>query len=737
MSEKIPSISKSEVDVEVVSATGQEITEGLYETVDFFESHKYDDSLQEKFVELTGVDPRNFFTDETLSKLTSLDQGERLVLLAKSAMFITTNSDDVNRYLDYFPKDVEVLEEVAFRYADRPSDSATFVLLSTVADRFTASHSNKQLLEIEKRRQLAPDFLLDGYEYNMGTSRIEEDFGDASVGYIDASREANELSFAGSKPFNNSSPFSSPEFEALDEADKSHMLRICLGSQQLTLVFEEAFNSAFTEDSVSRMNQRMQNNAESEFKTNPYNVAHSMLYGTLQGNSSYEIPQARFEREMNSTAETGGYVEEYAEHKLTLATIEAFTKREPNPENVSLLVDFWNKNRNPIFGNIIAEALTVQGSEQAAQELMELIKSDTRNKNALASVLYRLELGRIGMSEEGVKYMGRLYNLGEFNNPDFFVNRLTAEGQIGVFDDEEKMVGYFGLGDMTGEQTQVSTEVMSVTYETLFKNHGEISEEEREKREFFIQEFTEKYFSLYNENFYKETGVRVNNLTFEEQGWFLSFVSEADVDNQEKLYQFVRKFGEEGMRAFLSMEFDRSIGTHIVEDIGSSDKAGEILGLYNHLLLATRSTIEQLGDSVSKEVKNSLETSLMKKAKDILAGDINDEEAMQKLEQVRVDNFVFVSAFRSLRMEGIIDDEEDLKILDGASFESVEASKLTPADKKQMFNIFDKNWSGESEEFSSKVKYGLEASLTSPVTSFSLLRHRMLLILICTSVPSM
>lgn len=108
------------------------------------------------------------------------------------------------------------------------------------------------------------------------------------------------------------------------------------------------------------------------------------------------------------------------------------------------------------------------------------------------------------MSPEGVRYMGRLYNLGELNNPDFFVNRLTANGQVGVFDDAQKMVGYFELGDLSDEQDQINTEVMAVTYETLFKDRGDVSDEERLRRERFIKEFTEKYFELYNNKFYEK-----------------------------------------------------------------------------------------------------------------------------------------------------------------------------------------------------------------------------------------
>lgn len=693
-----------------------------YDTVDFYEQHKFDEDLDARFTEMTGGDPRNFFSNEVLNELDQIDPGTRTVLLARASMHVTTRPSDIGRYLDRFPEDIGVMEAMVSEFSDCPPDGITFVFTSMLSDRFPERNRNSQMSEIYERRELAPDYLLSGYEYNMGSARIEEEFGDAGRGYVEASREASELEFAGDRPFERRTPFDIPEFEALEESEKSRMLRLCLGAQQLGLVFDEALNSHFTKKSIER-NKRLNQEIWESTGAPIHDPAHSMIFGTVQANSVYEMPQSRFEREMNSTAETGGFVEEYAEHKLTLATVEAFSKREPDPENVKLLVDFWNKNRNPIFGNAIAEALSVQGPEQASQKLLELIRADVRDKNALASILYRLELGKIGMSEEGVRYMGRLYNLGELNNPDFFVNRLTSNGEVGVFDDEEKMVGYFELGDLSDDTEQIDVDVLAITYDTLFKDRGEVSEEERARREAFIKEFTEKYFEVYNERFFEKTGTRFNNLTFEEQGWFLSFVSEAGPNLQERVYDFVDQFGEDGIRAFLSMEFDRNMGHHVMEKIAASPKGADILGLYNHLVIGTRNTVREFGDNVSPEVNKKLDANLMRRAKDILASDISDEETLEALEQVRVENVIFTTAFRTLRSEGVIAEAEDISIMESASFESVPASTLSPSDRARMLEIFDAFWQNEPVEFSSKVRAGLETSFSKPETGFYTLRH--------------
>lgn len=716
-----------------------------FEALEFFEDNKFDSEIMERFEEMTKGDPRNFFSDEVLNQLYNVDQGTRTILLARASMHVTTRPSDVDVYLGHFPGDAEVLKTMVSTYSSgRSPDGITFVFTSLLSDRFPESNRNAQMSEIYERRELAPDYLLKGYECNMGSARIEAEFGEAGRGYVEASQEASELEFAGARPFERRTPFDTPEFESLNESEKSRMLRLCLGTQQLGMVFNEALNSAFTREFFERQRARNRQRAHSPYAAMTYDPAHSMLYGTEQPNSVYEMPQSRFEQEMSSTAEIGGFVEEYAEHKLTLATIEAFSKREPDPENVSLLVDFWNKNRNPIFGNAVAEALSIQGPEQASQEILALIRTETRNKNALASILYRLELGKIGMSEEGVRYMGRLYNLGELNNPDFFVNRLSPQGEVGVFNEERELLGFFELGDLSDGQTEIATKVRALTYENLFKDRGDVSEEERARRERFVTEFNQKYFDSYHSDFFEGTGVRFNNLTLEEQGWFLSFVGDTRLtseteSNQEtetevgeflgqgnyhaSVRDFVIRFGENGIRSFLSMEFDRDMGHHVMENIAASPKADEILALYNHLIIAGRKTVSELRDKISPEVADKLESNLLRRAKDTLASDISDDAVLQALEKIRVENAIFTTAFRTLRTEGEITEAEDVALMEAASFESVPSTILPPSDRAKMLKIFDAFWNSEPIEFSSKVRAGLEASFSRPETSFFVLRH--------------
>lgn len=288
----------------------KEETADPYAVVDYFEQHKFSKDLDNTFTQLTGDDPRKFFSEEVLSELRKKSVSERSVLLARVCMHVTTRPSDIGRYLDYFPEDTEALGVMVSEFCQDSPDGITFVFVSMLANRFPEVNQNVQMSEIYDRRELAPDFLLVGYEHNMGSARIANEFGEAGRGYVEASKEANELEFAGDRPFERRTPFNTREFEALEEPEKSKMLRTCLGAQQLGMVFGEALNSAFTKDSVQRTNERIrQSKVERGGYGIDYDPGHSMIYGTVQGNSAYELPASFFEREMNSTAETGGYVE--------------------------------------------------------------------------------------------------------------------------------------------------------------------------------------------------------------------------------------------------------------------------------------------------------------------------------------------------------------------------------------------------------------------------------------------
>lgn len=221
---------------------------------------------------------------------------------------------------------------------------------------------------------------------------------------------------------------------------------------------------------------------------------------------------------------------------------------------------------------------------RAISGLLELIKKekDPIDKALATRVVYHLEFGHVGISAEGVKYLERMYDLGEYNNPDFHVSRLTADGEVGIFDEELKLIKYFHLGDLSTDENKVRAQVLDVTYETLFVARPNETEEERKERMIYLKEFKANYHKLAEDKIFVETGVHLNNLSFREQGWFLIYFSTVDGVQKARIKRFLGVFGEEGLKTFLALELDRGMGEKILEmtENGDNNEVKKILGDY-------------------------------------------------------------------------------------------------------------------------------------------------------------
>ncbi len=191
--------------------------------------------------------------------------------------------------------------------------------------------------------------------------------------------------------------------------------------------------------------------------------------------------------------------------------------------------------------------------------LLPLVRSeDQLTRKMSAAILYRLELGRLGISEEGVRYLGKLYDLGEMNKPGYFAQRLSPSGHIGVFDSEEKLAKYFELGDLSSIDEVIRPQVLDLTYEMLFIPKVDETPDERKLREELLQIFKEKYLEVYDDKFFSQTGVRINSLDLHEQGWFLAYYVKANLYEKEGLIRFAKQWGELGLKAFLVAEYGGS-----------------------------------------------------------------------------------------------------------------------------------------------------------------------------------
>jgi len=216
----------------------------------------------------------------------------------------------------------------------------------------------------------------------------------------------------------------------------------------------------------------------------------------------------------------------------------------------------------------VADCISKIDANYGAQRLLEVMRKtqDPYMKRVAAKMLCRMELGRIGISEEGVRYLDKVFDLAEYNNPDFFVQRLTSEGDIGIFDEKtQKLLKYFKLKGLDSPQAKIKAQVLDFVFETFFTPRADETPEQRKQKENYIEELKEHYFEIIKDALFEETGMRFNNLSFKEQGWFLQLLFRADNQTKKRLETFVEKYGEFGIKAFTAMEYDEENYLKILE----------------------------------------------------------------------------------------------------------------------------------------------------------------------------
>ncbi len=266
-----------------------------------------------------------------------------------------------------------------------------------------------------------------------------------------------------------------------------------------------------------------------------------------------------------------------------------------------------------------------QAPAAAGKELMEKIQTteDRLTKVLATRLLYRLELGKIGMSERGVNYLGKTFDLGEYNRPEYSAHRATGDGQVAVFDNQQHAIGFFQLRDLDSPEIVLQARLLDFTHATLFHTNPNETEAERTEREQILQEFKANYFKTYLTDFGQETGVMFNNLSFREQGWFLWYMQHAPSEDRARAITFIKTYHEPGFRLFVALETDKAAGSKLL-DLADRLTPQEMTGLIeDYQRVAGRVELiaaEVSADFEPEDLHNEvLIQGLLVRAKDLLA----------------------------------------------------------------------------------------------------------------------
>jgi len=708
-----------------------------WDIVEDFDNKKDEGSLEKIYEEKYKSNPECFFTDENLEYLATMTGGERLNLLASAAYSLFITPKMAEKYYSRFPADLEAVDKI-FKFDRRNLDVRKYYLFCLSA--LSMDRSGLRVVErpdsynylmgdleqyygIARRRQEAPKFLLSNFK-DMPMLEDFAEFGSAKDGLFETLKQASDYRYTASNLLNTKKMFSD-EFEKLPEEDKARFLNKCLAYFQYFLLHNETYKSGFSPESVAYDERRTKMNKFSW----GYDVAHSMIYKTYRPGKSYELQQGVFDHEMSSTADRGGDVEEYANHKMLLATLNRLKDIQVNQdETTKLVVELWNKNRNPIFANAIAETLSEQNVNLAAAQLLELLHSEKDKKEPIAAMLYRLEFGKIGISREGVQYLEKIYDLGDYNNPGYHASRLTSDGEMGIFNEELELIKYFHLGRLDTEEKRVKARVMDFTYDTLFIGRQGENEQEKNKREEYLTEFKKNYYQISEEQIFKTTGMRLNSLSFKEQGWFLIYFNQATEEEKKRLLNFVADYKEDGIKSFLSLEADQNLGEKIIDLGGRMDK--ESAAIVFHYL----AEIVDLAEKENDELKNlflkegeatnldwrEIRLSLLRKTNDTI--NRCQQESQTRLNPETIKNLLnglsksgaemllLTSVLKEAKLSG---ETIDLEIIKDLSLDiKMYGERIKEKDKKEILNIAHDNWQSFGNQQMAKVVIdGLKESL--------------------------
>ena len=702
-----PELELSEENLALAADLSQEINSNRQVKKDWFEKY--------------SGQPLSFFDDDNLLKLKEMGSRDRLSALACAAESLQITNERVKKYYALFPDDLAIVERHCQDRAGQPDANSTWALWNLSypfmkncqcewvdnGDFKYPCGKYENIAAISERRRQAPTRLLSGFS-DLEVENFEK-FGPAAKGFSDLLNDIRVPDFQ-KESFVEPRKMLSADFLALAEEEKAAFLRQALACLHDEKVWQEVYNSGFLP-------------GFSRFISKNNSPIHSVVFQTEHSNSFYKN-EGIFLYSLDSSAERGGFIEENAIERTLLQVIESLGQLKAEPEkNIDTLLEFWNKNRNPLFSGAVARALSAQDPNLAVAKLIPMLKEEKNNKNFLTAMLYRLEFGQINISEAGVSYLQKVYDLGEYNNPNYHASRLTGDGEIGIFDEESELIKYFELGDLQNQEKTVKAKVLDFTYETLFIGRPDESEGERVEREKYLAEFKKNYSQIAGDKIFETTGVKLNNLSFKEQGWFIKYFSDCSEEDREALRTFVGHQREEGIKTFLAMEIDENLSQKII-DLDRNLSADAARALF----LKLASVVDLAGQEAdalkehfltSAEPKNidwqAVRRALLQRLKQlILEADCHSareaSEMISGLERVKADMIFFAAVMKNVR--------ETEKDLDWNLIRDLNLSikdygeELGQKEKDEVINMSRINWEGYgNKKMADVVQNGLELAL--------------------------
>lgn len=394
-------------------------------------------------------------------------------------------------------------------------------------------------------------------------------------------------------------------------------------------------------------------------------------------------------------------------------------KLEGSEENIKMVIGVLKDNFPKMFENFNGVSTFFNKNPGvSSRELLKLRQEEEHSphKVFLTMLIYRLEFGEMNISEEGLEYLGKKLDLGEFNSGNYFAHRGTGDGKIFIFgQDDKELKSYVDFATVDNDEQEKNTlkvEMLSFTYDVLFVPKLDETAEDKEQKIKFVEEFKEKYFKVYLEDLAGKVGVNLNNFGIREQAWFLWYFESCDENRQSRVVDFLKKYGENGFGIFVLQEMDHKTGDKILE-IGEKGNEGEVKKIFAEiesiirLSELTEKEIEQMffeDDTKGFVKKDKITQDILNRSLQVLneyydlveRGETGHQNLEDKLQKNKKDLILFAAVFKNAFAKG---QEIDFSQIKGLDLSIMDSGELSDQDKKQMRDIFKGNRTGVSPEF--------------------------------------
>ena len=271
---------------------------------------------------------------------------------------------------------------------------------------------------------------------------------------------------------------------------------------------------------------------------------------------------------------------------------------------------------------------------------------------------------------------------------------------------------------------KVRATLFDISYETLFIGKPNETNEEREQRLKYLEEFKKNYYSLAHESVFESTGFQLNNLSFKEQGWFLIYFNKSSEQERKRLTNFVSNFGEEGIKAFLSLEQGEESAEnilHIAESI-DHESALAVYLKFNEVASFIKKTDQELSATYLHDNKHiSPASEIIKRAEKILTqysssirypdspkneSQSETRQILKDLDHIRTDLIIFSAVFKSC-----FDNNNNLSFDDviDLDFMSIISNKIDETTQKEIIDLAEETYKDNPIVFQ-EVKEEIQAT---------------------------